>query len=85
MVEQASTRTGEQERTASGNGRHAAKRTPGSPAVSCSTDHLISRSGGPTMPFMFEKLKVYQKALHFADEVTVITAGFPQPSSQQLR
>ncbi len=30
------------------------------------------------MPFMFEKLEVYQKAVDFADEVAVLTEGFPR-------
>ena len=30
------------------------------------------------MPFMFEKLEVYQKAVDFADEVAALTEGFPR-------
>jgi 23S rRNA-intervening sequence protein len=30
------------------------------------------------MPFMFEKLDVYQKAVEFADEVAAHTEGFPR-------
>lgn len=30
------------------------------------------------MPFMFENLNVYQKAVDFADETTNLTAGFPR-------
>ena len=30
------------------------------------------------MPFMFEKLEVYQKADDFADEVAALTEGFPR-------
>jgi four helix bundle protein len=30
------------------------------------------------MPFMFEKLDVYQKAVDFADEVACLTEGFPR-------
>lgn len=30
------------------------------------------------MPFMFEKLEVYQKAVNFADEVAALTEGFPR-------
>ena len=30
------------------------------------------------MTFMFEKLEVYQKAVSFADEVAVLTEGFPR-------
>ncbi len=30
------------------------------------------------MAFMFEKLHVYQKAVDFADEVIVLTEGFPR-------
>ncbi len=30
------------------------------------------------MAFMFEKLEVYQKAVDFADEVAVMTEGFPR-------
>jgi len=35
------------------------------------------------MPFMFEKLEVYQKALDFADRISVLTQAFP--SSKQSR
>ena len=44
--------------------RHAASRSP------LSTPRCI-------MPFMFEKLEVYQKAVDFADEVASLTEGFP--------
>lgn len=30
------------------------------------------------MPFMFEKLEVYQKAVDFADEVAALSEGFPR-------
>ena len=30
------------------------------------------------MPFMFEKLEVYQKAVDFADEIAALTEGFPR-------
>jgi four helix bundle protein len=30
------------------------------------------------MPFMFEQLDVYQKAVNFADEVAALTEGFPR-------
>jgi hypothetical protein len=30
------------------------------------------------MPFMFEKLEVYQEAVDFADEVAALTEGFPR-------
>lgn len=30
------------------------------------------------MPFMFENLDVYQKALDFTDEITTLTATFPR-------
>jgi hypothetical protein len=30
------------------------------------------------MAFTFEKLLVYQKAVFFADQIAVITAGFPR-------
>jgi four helix bundle protein len=30
------------------------------------------------MAFMFERLEVYQKAINFADEVVVLTQGFPR-------
>lgn len=30
------------------------------------------------MPFVFEKLKVYQKAVTFADDVCTLTKGFPR-------
>ena len=30
------------------------------------------------MPFMFEKLEVYQKALDFADRITYLTEEFPR-------
>ena len=30
------------------------------------------------MPFMFEKLEVYQKAVDFADEVAALTESFPR-------
>ena len=30
------------------------------------------------MPFMFEKLEVYQKAVDFADEVAALTEAFPR-------
>jgi four helix bundle protein len=30
------------------------------------------------MPFMFEKLEVYQKAVDFTDEVVALTEGFPR-------
>jgi four helix bundle protein len=30
------------------------------------------------MPFMFEKLEVYQKAVDFADEVAALTEDFPR-------
>ena len=30
------------------------------------------------MPFMFEKLEVYQKALDFADQITALTQAFPK-------
>jgi four helix bundle protein len=29
------------------------------------------------MPFMFEKLEVYQKAVDFAEEIAALTEGFP--------
>jgi four helix bundle protein len=32
------------------------------------------------MPFLFEKLEVYQKALAFAERVSTLTAGFPRGS-----
>jgi four helix bundle protein len=31
-----------------------------------------------TMPFLFEKLEVYQKAVDFADEIAALTEGFPR-------
>jgi four helix bundle protein len=31
-----------------------------------------------TMPFMFEKLEVYQKAVDLADEMAALTEGFPR-------
>ena len=30
------------------------------------------------MPFMFENLGVYQKAIAFADEISDLTEGFPK-------
>lgn len=30
------------------------------------------------MPFMFEKLEVYQKAVDFADQIAALTEGFPR-------
>lgn len=30
------------------------------------------------MPFMFEKLEVYQKAVNLADDVAALTQGFPR-------
>ena len=39
----------------------AADESTRSPAVTCSTDHLINL--GAIMAFMFEKLEVYQKAV----------------------
>ena len=30
------------------------------------------------MPFMFEKLEVYQKAVDFADEIAALTESFPR-------
>jgi four helix bundle protein len=30
------------------------------------------------MPFMFENLEVYQKALDFTDDITTLTASFPR-------
>jgi four helix bundle protein len=30
------------------------------------------------MPFIFEKLEVYQKAVDFADEIAALTEGFPK-------
>jgi four helix bundle protein len=30
------------------------------------------------MPFMFEKLEVYQKSVDFADEIASMTEGFPR-------
>lgn len=30
------------------------------------------------MTFMFERLEVYQKAVDFADEIAVLTEGFPR-------
>jgi four helix bundle protein len=30
------------------------------------------------MPFMFEMLEVYQKAVDFADEIAALTEGFPR-------
>ena len=35
-------------------------------------------SKGLTMPFAFEKLNVYQKAIAFADAVCTLTKGFPR-------
>ncbi len=32
------------------------------------------------MPFLFEKLEVYQKALTFAERASTLTAGFPRGS-----
>jgi four helix bundle protein len=32
------------------------------------------------MPFLFEKLEVYQKALAFAERVSTLTSGFPRGS-----
>ena len=66
-----------------------------SPAVSCSTAHLVTATWAAThncgeiqmtplskprcsMPFMFEKLDVYQKALDFADQLASLTKGFPR-------
>ena len=30
------------------------------------------------MPFMFENLEIYQKAVDFADEITTLTEAFPR-------
>ncbi len=30
------------------------------------------------MPFMFEKLQVYQKAIAFADDICTLTRSFPR-------
>ena len=36
------------------------------------------QSGVRVMPFMFEKLEVYQKAVDFADQIAALTEGFPR-------
>ena len=48
-----------------------------SPAVSCSTAHLL-RFLGNVVAFMFESLQVYQKAVDLADRAAALTEGFPR-------
>ena len=47
-----------------------------SPAVSSLLSTFFP--GGSHMPFAFEKLLVYQKAVAFADAVCTLTRGFPR-------
>ena len=57
----------------------------GSPAVYCSPAQLLTCSSSiflfipeQSMPFMFENLQVYQKAVDFADKIAGSTETFPR-------